>query len=652
MLELNRRAWPRHATLVFSIISILFLSACGPGLELKGLEDLPSMSRTLRGEAFLAATPSQIASVPTGFGVANENPLYNPHGGMDTVFVDAAKDTLALGIKTTKIQMSRAVTKNPAFYHLPAAQLNPVKSLKELAEVPAFREVLAMPFHTIFISADTIADRYADYWAFDKKIQTADDLQKNYQETYDLAVYFLTQFKNENKTFVLQNHEGDWHTLREKANGELDYEAPGTDMGLANFREYWRVRQRAVTDARAAVVNTKAKVYHLCEVVRLRGYLQDTDEGVVTERGKSLTRDILPQVTCDLVGYSAHDTANDETATPAGKYRNFHQALKLIRAKAKPSPTFGTNQVVVSEIAVPEIAANGAYLPQVPLQAELIRDLLKAGMPYVLYWSMWENAPPNTVGDYLRRPDGSLSEMMRALYAVFASTGSGGGGVDPQDPVITDPKDPGVIDPKEPVIADPKDPVITDPKDPVVTGPQTPVVVDHAPTVKALYAEILPGCLNADRLQTWTAFLKNGGSVADFRTTLVAESAKQPACMRGHFTGVGLNVWDGYKAELPGCWTTSRQKEWVANLTSGASNPTHFRQSLLNAAGDQPACARSLWTGHALTVFDLYKKHLPGCWNMERHTYWTNHLNAGTKKSDFENTLIQVRGEKPGCLKP
>ncbi|HMN68015.1 MAG TPA: hypothetical protein PKC28_05700 [Bdellovibrionales bacterium] len=374
-----------------------------------------SLSSQTYGSGQFTFSNSAAGSVPRGFGVAHQLVGYNPKGALSNVFVDGANDALSLGIKTFKINISRgALLSN--FYQIPQSQLNSVNSMVEMSKLPAYNQVLEMPFDTIFLDADNISldGRSANYWNFDAVAMTAYDEQAVYNETYDFGVYLLTKFAATNRTFVIQNHEGDWHTLVNgvDANGNtvLRYDLPGSDVGLENFRKYWTVRQRAIDDARKAVAS-QAKLYHMCEVVRLAGLVDDSLAGTRTVKGKSLTRDVLPQVTCDLVGYSAHDTAN----AGDGLVR-FTKALSLIRQHAKTSPTFGANQVIISEIAVPELLSNGAYLPQIEGIAQLIRDLLKGGMPYVLYWQMYEEP----TGNYIRASNGQLSKMAQRLFQLFA----------------------------------------------------------------------------------------------------------------------------------------------------------------------------------------------------------------------------------------
>ena len=359
---------------------------------------------------------------PDGFGAALQAPLKNPKGSPSHVLRDGADDAISMGIRTFKINLSRGMIgdNNINFYRIQDPRINTVSSLVELAQIPQIKYVLDRPFETIFIDADNIGlhnrtpipgrpGQFNNYWEFDNHRMQQTDLDAVYKETYDFAKFLLTTYSNQSRVFVIQNHEGDSHTTPDAH----PHSVP-TDIGLANFKDYWTMRQNAIEKARSEVAS-QAKIYHMCEIVKVKKFMDHPN----TDQGKSLLRDVLPHVTCDLVGYSAHDTA----IIPGDNQASLLKAIQVIRNTAKPSPTFGWRNVVISEIAVPEVLNNGMYVGMVPNVAKTIRELLQQGLPWVIYWQLYNNdislEDGKISGNWLRRDDGSLSYMSQALESEF-----------------------------------------------------------------------------------------------------------------------------------------------------------------------------------------------------------------------------------------
>jgi len=350
------------------------------------------------------------------FGVSLARPKYNPFGAIQTSFVDGAIDAYNLGIQTLKIWISPEIV-DPSFYFLPAGDLAKYSdsNFSTALDFPAYKAVLAIPFKTVVFNAD---DQQA--WGMAKTRITQTDRDRIYRRMFDFAVRLRKDFAGSGRTFIIQTKEGDWNV---DPSGVLSW--PPSDashdpnaIGIANYIDYWSIRQQALADARARQPSD-VQVYSLCEVVRVMPSIE--------RDAPSLTRDVLPNVECDLVGYSAYESALISNET-------FERALSYIRSKARPSPTFGTNQVVVSEIGLPEQTAYGTptYMRNL---ATLITSLVRRGMPYVLFWTMYDNectrpecsvavqggitsnvAQADLMGYYIRKPDrsfGTVFSLMR-----------------------------------------------------------------------------------------------------------------------------------------------------------------------------------------------------------------------------------------------
>jgi hypothetical protein len=68
-----------------------------------------------------------------------------------------------------------------------------------------------------------------------------------YNSMYSLTSQLISKYKGTKKIFILQNHEGDWHTTYNL--GARKDNAP-TSIALQNYKDYFNLRQKAVNDAR------------------------------------------------------------------------------------------------------------------------------------------------------------------------------------------------------------------------------------------------------------------------------------------------------------------------------------------------------------------------------------------------------------------
>ncbi len=158
-------------------------------------------------------------------------------------------------------------------------------------------------------------------------------------------------------------------------------------------------RQRGVARARAEFAASGPRVFHACEVNLVR---QAQLKGA-----PSVTVDVLPNVTLDLVSYSAWDTKDSP--------ESFAQALSFIAKHKRPTEPFGERGVYIGEFGLPESEAS----PQVVLDrtTALITEAKRFGCPYAVYWQIYCNEPINTPqktnadykGFWLVRPDGTRS---------------------------------------------------------------------------------------------------------------------------------------------------------------------------------------------------------------------------------------------------
>lgn len=412
----------KSVAILFLIISVVLLfQNCSSSFEALTIPSTVSRSSTTKISGSnalidISRLNANRSILPPQFGTAHASARYNPNGSVQTSFIDGAIDAYNLGFQTLKIWNGPEITKY-SFYFLSAEEIAKYSDFSSALNMASFQAVLSIPFKTVVFESDDVTA-----WTMANNALIQSDQDRIYKSVYDFTIRLRKDFKGSGRTFIIQNHEGDWHI---DPTGKPNASNNPNATGLENFKIYWTLRQRAVEDARAAQPSD-VNVYHLCEVVRVVPSMQSNQP--------SLTRDVLPQVSCDLVGYSAYESSlvsNDL----------FEQALSYIKSKASVSPTFGTNQVAVSEIGLPE--QNSSYnSTSKSNMATLITNLIQRPLPYVLFWNLYDNecnlpecatgggitsnVPlQNLNGYYVRKPDGSLGQIFSQIYSNLLPIASG-----------------------------------------------------------------------------------------------------------------------------------------------------------------------------------------------------------------------------------
>lgn len=340
----------------------------------------------------LIAEPTQA----TQLGVAHIGGLYS---FSETDYLNEGADVArSMGAKCLKVSLSLDSDKpSPSLYsfhsHWPA-----VTSLEALADTPYYRALFARDFET-FILTVFRPGRPAGYW---RDHFSTEDEQAEEKCFTALARYLLQTYSASRKTFIIQNWEGDW-ALR----GSFDPARKPAPQATAAMIRWLAARQQGIERARAEFSTAQAKVFHACEVNLVAQAM---------ERGEpSVTADVLPHLTVDLVSYSAWDTKD----SPA----RFGEALAFIARHKKPTAPFGEHGLYVGEFGLPESEAP----PQMVLERtkQLLEVARKFGCPYAVYWQIYCNEPlgraPKVNADFkgfwLVRPDGTRSPVCQLFHA-------------------------------------------------------------------------------------------------------------------------------------------------------------------------------------------------------------------------------------------
>ncbi len=323
---------------------------------------------------------------------------------------EGADQILDLGSRVIKVWFftdQHALPKNDYPYN---SQWPEVDSLVQGAQTLYYRALFDKPF-TTYILCTAAMGQPAAYWRNGITAEQEADEQKQF---YELAKYFLTQYKGTGKTFVLQHWEGDW-----MVRGHYDGHAEPKPEALANMVRWLTARQAGVNQARREVGFNGVRVYHAAEVNRV---VQSIGTGF-----PNMVNKVLPHVKLDLVSYSAWDAATAHYSDP-NVLRN---ALDFIAANAQDSPDFGNHNVYLGEFGMPE----NQFSPE---QVRMgIRHAVETagdwGCPYIVYWQLYCNElkdakmePPVTSNDDVRgfwliRPDGTKAWTWNYLHGLLTN---------------------------------------------------------------------------------------------------------------------------------------------------------------------------------------------------------------------------------------
>jgi hypothetical protein len=235
--------------------------------------------------------------------------------------------------------------------------------------------------------------------------------QDEYQQFYDLARYLIQRYQGTGRTFLIGHWEGDWTLL----NGYDESQDPDP-MAIAGMIDYYKVRQKAMEDARASLPNCQnVYVYHYAEANLVQKSIDNPSSQTVTTA-------VLPYVTVDVVSYSAYD-ATSYTPSPyvASQVASRVAAhLNFIKSHARFSGLWPFAQpVFVGEFGY-DWASNAT--------TENTRNTVGLcaaanwGCPLILYWSIFST--PGADDLKLINPDGSHTLEYGTLQSILAQTSS------------------------------------------------------------------------------------------------------------------------------------------------------------------------------------------------------------------------------------
>ena len=262
------------------------------------------------------------------------------HFTSDAPVVEQAKRILAMGSKMIKM------------------------SVKE-NEGGVLDSILAMPFDTYFF-----------WWRSDGAIWenglSESDKAAEYKATYEFTKKLLTTNPLIKRTYYLGHWEGDWYLINPNNPTEP---SPKRIQGMI---DWLNIRQKAVEDARnnVGLNNTLVRVYHYSEVNRVRDAMLHNKDRVVNK--------VLPNANVDYVSYSSYDVQQESAEV-------ISETLNYIEDKLPKKEGITGRRVFIGECGIQAKAVGYDPEKHEKINRDIFVKFLQAGVPYILYWEMYNN---------------------------------------------------------------------------------------------------------------------------------------------------------------------------------------------------------------------------------------------------------------------
>jgi hypothetical protein len=287
----------------------------------------------------------------------------------NTLLVETALAIQTMGSDILKFYLGRNLPRQYGIT-LPTA----VDSLTTLArDEPSCRTVLNLPFRHFLVWAYCFSPGGDAYWADG---MSATERQHEYEEFYAFAGHLLTSYSGSDKHFYLGHWEGDWYLLP----GYVTTTNP-SPTAIQGMRDWLNTRQQAVDDARRDFPHTNVKVYAYAEVNRVRDAMVNGPDS-----NQRLVNQVLPAIAnLDFVSWSAYDGQNLEPT-------ELHRTLDYIASQlsTNKAATIPGRRVFIGEYGW---GGSLSSLEQLPPTRRFIRATLAWGVPFVLFWQIYNNEP-------------------------------------------------------------------------------------------------------------------------------------------------------------------------------------------------------------------------------------------------------------------
>lgn len=323
----------------------------------------------------------------TRAGVNSFTPAYQFDRAKDGLFETADRSN-ELGVDVFKCELSSHAKQTYGI------DISGVDNLTSLVQTKTYQHLLGLPFKTYMFWVWPVGIENSNKNQYWRDGYTVAEQRMEYDEIYNLACYLLLKYNRTGKHFLVGHWEGDW-----TARGDYKRQTVPSEAVQNNMVAWLKNRQAAITAARAAIDHENVEVYNYAEV-----------NLVEQEPGKppiwTMTDNILPRVSLDLVSYSAWDICAKQEFNPL----EAKLALDQVQSKAVFSQAFpGTKKVFIGEHGLPRIKAQirppciqplpgctdllprCTELDQALRSREVLECSLNWGAPFCMYWEMYNN---------------------------------------------------------------------------------------------------------------------------------------------------------------------------------------------------------------------------------------------------------------------
>jgi hypothetical protein len=324
---------------------------------------------------------------------------------------------------------------------------NPV-TLESIINLPRYRAVLADPaLETIVLTAYPVHDYGGGPDDLNLQRPWGPGLERLEREQLTaLGNWLFREFGDADKTVIVTNHEAD-----EKIMDIANYSG-SPETAVETMRRWMQTRFEAIEAVRQAHPGAQLRLFHAFEIALVNLQVMPHRDGFrkaaprrPSQRGWSALLDVVPQVSFDLISYSAYESANspyetqDPNRPPAESGERLHRDLDRIRAVARQSVSaagrerFGENFVMIGELGYARDRFE--HLPSGPLLPRLysaLRAAIEWGCPYVVLWQVFDH-PRNgaeawSYGMYdrrgntpeLRAPETGCRSIRQCLELLFS----------------------------------------------------------------------------------------------------------------------------------------------------------------------------------------------------------------------------------------
>ena len=334
--------------------------------------------------------------------IGSSHVLQRYYFGEEDCLNQGADALLDMGSKVIKIWYYNGGETPDIMYPWNSNWSTNITSLTDGLKNTHYTELFEKPFKTFVMNVASFVPPTDPYYWQENITQSQVDQEE--AEFYEFTKALLKKYEGTGKIFVLQHHEGDWHTR-----GHTDATIPA-EAGVHDRMVKWlNARQSGVTRAREELDTKEVFVYHAAEINMVLNSMNDGQLNMVN--------DVLPRTTLDLVSYSCYDTCIGPAL--AGDPEELRDAVKYIKKNMPDSAVFGNNNVYLGEYGIPE----NNYTPEQveTVMTNTVTIGLEENCPYIIYWQLYDNEISNTNaippiklnsdlrGFWLIKPDGAKS---------------------------------------------------------------------------------------------------------------------------------------------------------------------------------------------------------------------------------------------------